>query len=251
MGTVAIVLPADPAPIPNARPYDLIREHIEELFDEAKNHADGDPIATPGQAEAVQTLLRQIQAAKKAADAERVKENEPFDTGKAEVQSRYASLIGDTKTVKGKAVLAEDVLKAHLLPWQIKLADEQRAAADAARAEAQRLAELAAAAHQSAAANDLEAREDAEALVSAAKAAEKAAKAAETARPQVAGQGRAATLRTSYRAVLKDAQVAAGAYWKRDPSAFNAFLQGLADADVASGRREIPGFTVEEVRSVV
>lgn len=251
MPTALIQLPPDPAPIPNARPYDLIRELIEELFDEAKNHADGEPIATPGQAEAVQTLLRQIQAAKKAADAERVLENTPFDTGKAEVQARYATLIGDTKAGKGKAVLAEDVLKAHLLPWQIRLADEQRAAADAARAEAQRLADLAAEAHKAAAANDLEAREAAEALVNDAKAAEKAAKAAETARPQVSGQGRAATLRTSYKAVLVDAQVAAGAYWKRDPLAFNAFLQALADADVASGRRDVPGFRVDEVRSVV
>jgi hypothetical protein len=235
----------------NATPFMLLSEHIEELFCEAKNHADGEPIATPGQAEAVQTLLRQIQAAKKAADAERVKENAPFDAGKAEVQARYSTLIGDTKSGKGKAVLAEDVLKAHLLPWQIKLADEQRAAAEAARAEAQRLADLAAAAHQAAAANDLQAREDAEALVSNAKSAEKAAKAAETARPQVTGQGRAATLRTSYRAVMCDAQVAAGGYWKRDPAAFTAFLQSLADADVAAGRRDIPGFTIETIRSVV
>lgn len=242
---------AEPVRLLNARPYDLIREHIEELFGEAKNHADGEPIATPGQAEAVQTLLRQIQAAKKAADAERVLENTPFDTGKAEVQSRYASLIGDTKAGKGKAVIAEDALKAHLLPWQIKLADEQREAADAARAEAQRLADLAAEAHRAVAANDLAAREAAEALVTDAKAADQAAKAAETARPQVSGQGRAATLRASYKAVLTDAQVAAGAYWKRDPAAFNAVLQSLADADVASGRRDIPGFRVDAVQSVV
>jgi hypothetical protein len=137
---------AEPIHLTNATPFMLLSEHIEELFCEAKNHADGEPIATPGQAEAVQTLLRQIQAAKKAADAERVKENAPFDAGKAEVQARYSTLIGDTKSGKGKAVLAEDLLKAHLLPWQVKLADEQRAAAEAARAEAQRLADLAAAA---------------------------------------------------------------------------------------------------------
>jgi len=242
---------AQPIHLTNATPFMLISEHINELFDEAKNHADGEPIATPGQAEAVQTLLRQIQAAKKAADAERVLENTPFDTGKAEVQARYATLIGDNKAGKGKAVLAEDVLKAHLLPWQIKLADDQRAAADAARAEAQRLADLAAEAHRAAAANDLDAREAAEALVTDAKAAERAAKAAVTARPQVSGQGRAATLRTTYKAVLVDAQVAAGAYWKRDPLAFNAFLQSLADADVASGRRDVPGFRVDAVQSVV
>ena len=45
-------------PLPNARPYDLLREHIEELYAEAKNFADGEPIATPGQAEAVAHIPR-------------------------------------------------------------------------------------------------------------------------------------------------------------------------------------------------
>jgi hypothetical protein len=238
-------------PIPNARPYDLICEHIDDLYAEAKNFADGEPITTPGQAEAVQTLMRQIQQAEKAADAERVKENEPFDAGKAEVQARYAPLIGNTKAVKGKTVQAVEALKACLAPWLKRLDDEQKAKAEAARAEAQRLAEIAAVARQAAAPSDLESREAAEDMLAHARMAEKAARDAENARPQASGMGRAATLRTSYKAVLVDAQVAAGAYWKRDPSAFNAFLQKLADADVASGRRDIPGFDVVEVQTVV
>lgn len=238
-------------PIPNARPYDLICEHIDDLYAEAKNFADGEPITTPGQAEAVQALMRQIQQAEKAADAERVKENEPFDAGKAEVQARYAPLIGNTKAVKGKTVQAVEALKACLAPWLKRLDDEQKAKAEAARAEAQRLAEIAAVARQAAAPSDLESREAAEDMLAHARMAEKAARDAENARPQASGMGRAATLRTSYKAVLVDAQVAAGAYWKRDPSAFNAFLQKLADADVASGRRDIPGFDVVEVQTVV
>ncbi len=237
--------------IPNATPYLLISEHIDDLYAEAKNFADGEPITTPGQAEAVQTLMRQIQQAEKAADAERVKENEPFDAGKAEVQARYAPLIGNTKAVKGKTVQAVEALKACLAPWLKRLDDEQKAKAEAARAEAQRLAEIAAVARQAAAPSDLESREAAEDMLAHARMAEKAARDAENARPQASGMGRAATLRTSYKAVLVDAQVAAGAYWKRDPSAFNAFLQKLADADVASGRRDIPGFDVVEVQTVV
>jgi hypothetical protein len=237
--------------IPNARPYDLIREHIEELYAEAKNFADGEPIATPGQAEAVQTLMRQIQQAEKAADAERVKENEPFDTGKAEVQSRYASLIGNTKAVKGKTVQAVEALKACLAPWLKKLDDEQKAKAEAARLVAEKAIQDAADAMRQAQGANLADREDAEQKATEAQAAMKAAKDAENARPQASGFGRAATLRTTYKAVLVDAQVAAGAYWKQDPTAFNAFLQKLADADVASGRRSIPGFEVVEERSVV
>jgi hypothetical protein len=238
-------------PIPNARPYDLIREHIEELYAEAKNFADGEPIATPDQAEAVQTLMRQIQQAEKAADAERVKENEPFDAGKAEVQSRYAPLIGNTKAVKGKTVQAVEALKACLAPWLKKLDDEQKAKAEAARLVAEKAIQDAADAMRQAQSANLSDCEDAEAKVQEAQAAQKAAKEAENARPQASGFGRAATLRTTYKAVLVDAQVAAGAYWKRDPSAFNAFLQKLADADVASGRRDIPGFEVREEKTVV
>lgn len=238
-------------PIPNARPYDLIREHIEELYAEAKNFADGEPIATPGQAEAVQTLMRQIQQAEKAADAERVKENEPFDAGKAEVQARYAPLIGNTKAVKGKTVQAVEALKACLAPWLKRLDDEQKAKAEAARLVAEKAIQDAAEAMRQAQSANLSEREDAEQKIQEAQAAQKAARDAENARPQASGMGRAATLRTSYKAVLVDAQVAAGAYWKRDPSAFNAFLQKMADADVASGRRDIPGFDVVEVQTVV
>ena len=242
---------AEPIHLSNATPFMLIEEHINELFDEAKNHADGEPIANEGQAEAVQTLMRQVQAAKKAADAERVKENEPFDTGKAEVQARYALLIGDTKTVKGKAVLAEQALKSHLGPWLAKKDEEQRAAAAAARAEAERLAIEAAEAARLAAANDLGAREDAEAKVTEAKAAERAARAAETARPQASGHGRAVTLRTSYKAVLNDPTAACRHYWQIMPEAFGPLIRQLAADDIAAGKRAIPGFTVEEVRTVV
>jgi hypothetical protein len=242
---------AQPQQIPNARPYDLICEHIEELYAEAKNFADGEPITTPGQAEAVQTLMRQIQQAEKAADAERVKENEPYDAGKAEVQARYAPLIGNTKAVKGKTVQAVEALKSCLAPWLKKLDDEQKAKAEAARLVAERAIQDAADAMRLAQSANLSDREEAEAKVQEAQAAQKAAKEAENARPQASGFGRAATLRTTYKAVLVDAQVAAGAYWKRDPSAFNAFLQKLADADVASGRRDIPGFDVVEEKAVV
>ena len=242
---------AEPIHLSNATPFVLIEEHINDLYAEAKNHADGEPITTPGQAEAVQTLLRQIQQAEKAADAERVKENTPFDEGKAEVQARYAPLIANTKTVKGKTVLAVEVLKSHLAPWLQKLAEEQRAAAAAARAEAERLAAIAAAEVRAAAANDLEAREAAEAKVTDAKAAEKAARAAETARPQATGQGRAATLRTSYKAVLNDPLVACRHYWEVNPQAFSVLIRQLAADDIAAGKRSIPGFTIEEVRTVV
>ena len=55
-----------------------------------KNWLDGEPIASAEQADKVSLLLDMIRKAEKAADESRVKENEPFDLGKAEVQARYA-----------------------------------------------------------------------------------------------------------------------------------------------------------------
>jgi hypothetical protein len=107
------------------------------LFEEAKNWLDGEPIATQGQADMVQKLLRDIQAAEKEADERRTTENEPFDAGKAEVQARYAPLIANTKTTKGLTVLAVDACKKALAPWLIKIDNENRAKAEALRKEAE------------------------------------------------------------------------------------------------------------------
>lgn len=244
----------EPAPIPNARPFDLVEETINDLYGEAKNWLDGEPITSQAQADAVQTLLRRIQEAHKKADAERVKENKPFDDGKKEVQDRYAPLISDTKAVKGKTVLATDYCKRALAPWLKKLADQQAEEARAAR----EAAEAAAAAAQEAIrqANEtgnLTAREEAEQVVKNAKTAEQGARAAERARPQATGYGRAATLRTSYRPVLTNLRAACRHFFATDPDAFKAIVQKLAEEQVAAGRRgdQIPGFTVEVVESVV
>lgn len=239
---------AEPIHLANHTPFDLHAELIEDLFMEAKNFADGQPIETQAQADAVQSLMRQIQQAEKGADDERKKENEPHDTAKAAVQARYAPLIGNTTKLKGKTILAVECLKACLAPWLKRLDDEQRAAALAAREEAEKAARLAAEASRS---SDLAAREEAEALVTAARKAQAVAKAAETSRPQATGMGRAATLRSTWKAVLTDSHVAAGHFWKVNPAAFDALLQKLADDEVRSGKRTIPGFDVIEERSVV
>jgi len=128
-------------------------------------YANGEPIQTPEQAEAVQTLMRQIQEAETGAENERKNEAKPFDDGKAEVQARYNPLIAPiTNKNPGKTALAIKALKATLAPWLKKLADEQEAIARAAREEAQRIADLAAEAQRNAAANNIEANEEAEAV---------------------------------------------------------------------------------------
>jgi len=240
---------AEPIHLTNATPFDLIAEHLEGLIDEARNFADGEPVASQGQADAVSALIESLRIAAKDADAERVRENEPHDKAKAAVQAKYAPLIADPKNKNpGKVWKAIDALKACLQPFLAKLDAEKREAERVAREAAEKAAKDAAEAMRAAAANDLHAREEAEALIADAKAAQKAADAAAKDKAHATGGSRAMGLRSVWKAELKDAQIAAGFFWKRDPSVFNAFLQKLADEDVRAGKRSIPGFDVTEAR---
>jgi hypothetical protein len=240
---------AEPIHLTNATPFDLIAEHLEGLIDEARNFADGEPVANQGQADAVSALIESLRIAAKDADAERVRENKPHDDAKAAVQAKYAPLIADPKNKNpGKVWKAIDALKACLQPYLAKLDAEKREAERIAREAADKAAKDAAEAMRAAAANDLQAREQAEALIADAEAAQKAAKAAAGDKAHASGGSRAMGLRSVWKAELKDAQIAAGFFWKRDPSVFNAFLQKLADEDVRAGKRSIPGFDVTEAR---
>ena len=240
---------AEPIHLTNATPFDLIAEHLEGLIDEARNFADGEPVSNQGQADAVSALIESLRIAAKDADAERVRENEPHDKAKAAVQARYNVWIApSTNKVPGKAFKAIDALKACLQPFLAKLDAEKREAERVAREAADKAAKDAAEAMRAAAADDLHAREEAEALIADAEAAQKVAKAAAGDKAHATGGSRAMGLRSVWKAELKDAQIAAGFFWKRDPSVFNAFLQKLADEDVRAGKRSIPGFDVTETR---
>ena len=240
---------AEPIHLTNATPFDLIADHLEDLIAEARNFADGEPVSSQGQADAVSALIENLRIAAKDADAERVRENEPHDKAKAAVQAKYAPLIADPKNKNpGKVWKAIDALKACLQPYLAALDAEKREAERVAREAADKAAKDAVDAMRAAAADDLEAREAAEALIADAEAAAKLAKAAAGDKAHATGGSRAMGLRSVWKAELKDAQIAAGFFWKRDPSVFNAFLQKLADEDVRSGKRSIPGFDVTEAR---
>jgi hypothetical protein len=236
---------------PPLSPFDAHRVHIEDLYEEAKNWLDGEPIASAEQADKVSLLLDMIRKAEKAADESRVKENEPFDLGKAEVQARYAPLIGNTKAVKGKTVLAADACKAALAPWLMAVEAEKRRVAEEARKQAEEAARVAAEAARAAAADDLAAQEEAAALFSEAEDAAKAAKRAESDKAGAHGGSRVVTLRSYFAPVLTDGVAAARHYWADQREACEAFFLSLAETDVRAGKRQIPGFEVREDRRAV
>jgi hypothetical protein len=202
---------------PEPTPFDLSKDSISALFDEAKNWCDGEPISTQGQADMVQKLLRDIQAAEKEADERRVAENKPFDDGKAEVQARYAPLIANTKSVKGMTVLAVEACKKALAPWLIKVDAENRAKA--------------------------------EALVQEAKAAETATRRADNAKASAKGEGRAVTLRDKYTPEVTDYTAFARHVWTTHRSDMEDFLSMQAVKLVAAGVRSgVPGVTIHHER---
>lgn len=241
---------AEPIHLSNSTPFDLIAEHIEDLLTEAHNWADGQAVEKQEQADAVSRLIEELRTAAKDADAERVRENKPFDDGKATVQAKYAPLIADPKTKNpGKVWKAIDALKATLQPFLAKLDAEKREAERIAREAAEAKAREAQEAMRAAATSDLAAREEAEAKIAEAEAAAKAASAASKDKAHAVGGSRAMGLRSVWRAAIIDAHAAAGHYWRTNPEAFNAVLQKLADDDVRGGKRSgIPGVEIIEER---
>lgn len=222
-------------------PFEALKEEIESYYDEAKNWADGEPISDPTTAECITRLHDMLHDAGKRADVARVEENKPFDDGKAAVQAKYNLLIGNTKSQKGKVVLGKEVLQALLTPWRQKVEREKQAVAAAAKAEADRVAQAAQDALRASRGN-LEEREAAEDLLKEAKQVERFAKRADKAATTITG------LRSVWHADLTDTEAALEWGFGRDPDRFMALVQSMAEEQVRSGLRVIPGFVVREER---
>lgn len=237
---------------PELSPYERIKEKIESLYEEALAYLDGEAIATQGQADDVSNLMNMLRDAREEADEARKEENKPFDEGKAAVQAKYAPLIADTKSVKGKTVLAVEACKKALAPWLQKLDEEKRAAAEKARLEAEEKQRIAQEAIRSAQAADLASREAAEQQLQEAKKAEAAAKKAEADRGRAGGGvGRKASLRTYYIAEIHDLKEFTRYVWANYQDDMRTYLNQRAQWMVDQGKRDIPGITVREDRRPV
>lgn len=228
---------------PPADPFEAFNAHIGDLFEEAKHHLDGEGVTTPGQADAVAALMDQLRTAAKDADKARAEEKKPHDDAAKAVQAKW-------KPILERADLATKTCKDALAPWLRKLEDEKRAAAEAAQREAQAKAAEAAEAMRQAQATDLEARERAEAMLADAKRAEATATKAANDKAHAKGGARAAHLRSYWTPVLTDPSAALRHYVTTNPEAVKAFLLDLAVKDVASGKRQVPGFEITEERKV-
>lgn len=224
-------------------PFDECERKVIDLFDEAKNFLDGEPIATQDMADSVSKLLDMIRKAKKEADEHRVAEKKPHDLAAAAVQEKWKPLLT-------RCDLAADAAKKALTPYLEAVEAEKRAKAEAARREAEDKARAAQEAMR-ASRDDLAAREEAEALLADAKKAEAAASRAEKDKAQGKGGARAVSLRTSYRAEVTDYRALAAHLWTDDRDALIEFLDGYAATKVRAGARNLPGVAVREIKEAV
>lgn len=223
----------------NRSPFELAKDAIEDLYDEAKQWLDGEPVTSKDQADALNTLETRVREAAKEAEKRRKEEAKPFDDGKAEVQARY-------KPVLAKADAALDAIKSALKPYLLEIDRQQREAARLAKEEADRkMAEALEAVRNRDAAN-LESREEAEAKIKAAKEAEEAARRADKAKAHAKGEGRATALRTVFRAQIADEREAAAWVWTDRRTELMTFVQDQADKAVRAGARNIRGFQIIE-----
>lgn len=227
-------------------PFEASKLAILDLYAEAAQWLDGEPITTQDAADAVNTLKAAIKKAADIAEENRKVEVKPLQDQVSEIQARYNELIGNNKSVTGLAIKAEQACNAALKPYLIKLAQAQEAAALLARQEAERAQQVALAAMRERDAANLAQREEAERLVNQAKQAEQAAKRAEGAKAHAKGDGRATGLRTVYRAVIADQREAAAWLWSEHRDDVMQLAQSIADKMPKNAETAIRGFRIEK-----
>lgn len=236
---------------PEPTPFEVSRDRIDELMMESRNWLDGEPITEQRQADEVKKLLDLLRAEFKVADERRKAEVAPLDVKRAEIQARWNTLTGDNKTSgKGKAVLAAEIAKQALLPFEKAAAAERERIAAEKRAEADRKEREARLALQLAASTDLQAREDAEALARDAQRSQGAARKAENARSATTGSGRALSVVSKPVATVSEITEFAEFLFRDHHETFKAAMAVAAQDLATAGLRSIPGVTITMVDSV-
>jgi hypothetical protein len=222
----------------NRAPHELLFDEIQDLFDEAKNWADGEPITSEQMHDAVTKLYDGLHDAGKRADELRKEEKKPLDDQIKAIQDRFNVYI---QPRKGKVDLGKDALGKILAAWRAAVAKQKEEVARKAREEADRKAAEAQAAIRASSGNLAE-REVAEEMLKEAKQADRFAK----------RQDKAATTGTGLRSVwiAEPADWEAGLDWAygRDPVRFKELVQQMANEAVRTGARSVPGFKVWEDR---
>lgn len=238
---------------PPADPFDALKLHMDDLYVETANWADGVEIENAEQAETVERLINDWKDAIAATEAAREGEIKPLSDQVTAIRERYYPLIGETKKVTGIAIRAKAALLAVKTKWANKLAAERAAEAERLRKEAAAKAAEAQAALRHAP-DDIAMVESAEDLIRDAQSTLRAAQTAE--KPAVKGM-RDNWVVKGFQPVEVDGKWIDGKvtllrhYFKTNPAALVEACLELAKADVRAGKRAIPGLIIENDRRAV
>jgi hypothetical protein len=227
--------------IPNSTPDIAYSMAVDDLYAEAANFVDGEPVKTQGEADALAAIITGAKQIRKDADAARKVEKQPHDDAAKAVQAKWVPVL--TKV--------DDVIAAVQKPlaaWLLAQEAERQRIAQETQAEADRLAaEAIAAARTSGSLESLTAtRELQDAAFDAAKVAKRAGKA----KSHVHGGGRAIGLRTYWDVTMTDGKAAVQWAMRHHADDLREYLLTLAKRDVSAGSRAIPGFVIQEERKV-
>lgn len=129
--------------IPNARPFDLAKQEIDDLFDEAKVWLETDKIESDAEAAEVEKLLALMRDALNRSEEARKDEVRPIDAQRKEVQERYRPLSTRAEIVVNGARKLLTGWRDLLAKKQAEAAAEVRRAAEEASQKAQHVAEVA------------------------------------------------------------------------------------------------------------
>lgn len=225
---------------PDLDPFDALKVNADDLLDQVRSIG---PVTNDDQLQAVETLMGELCDALDAMEAERVRRKKPHDDAINAIQDQFNPYIAPLKNkAPGKLSVAQDVLKKARTPYLVKLEQDRLAAVAEAKRIADEKAAAALEALRAAEPADMEAREEAEALVSQAAVAVKQAAKAETTATK--GNG----LRSYWTPTLDNAKAALTHYVTTRPDDVRAFLLSMAERDVKAGARSVPGFIVTEER---
>jgi len=236
-----------PAEIRPVRTRDQIQAWINDLYGQARDILDGQPIENEGQAELVAKLKAMIVEAEAEAEKLRKAEAKEFDDGKKAVQEFYNPLIADTANQKGLTTRAIAACQALLTPWLVKVADELEAKKEAARRATDAAVEASQTLAQAADMSNLADAEVVEESVQVAKVAIRTEVAVEKERPRVdtGGFGRGTLLKDNWVATIEDEDAAMEWAWTYKRAEVIAYVTTLANAHVkATKGGAVGGFKI-------
>jgi hypothetical protein len=229
---------------PEPTPFEVVRNSVDAVFEEAKHWLDGGKVQSQAEADAIAELLSLARQTDKDASKAKEEEKRPYLDANKAIEERF-------KPVVSRIVLIADACKAALRPWEEQQEALRRQAAESARKAADEKAAAAQAAVRAALQAGIEEREAAERLLRESKQAAATATKAENAKSTTKVGGRTVSMRTTYRAVISDPVEFIRFAWKDNLVEITEALRVIAQREVSAGKRTLPGVTISEERSAV